>query len=56
MTINMIARFKLPARELKILREFVGNNSPINKKGITPKPTENPVINTIKLASGKKLM
>lgn len=55
MTINMKAKLHEPAIELSKLRCGDGNISPINKNGMQPKPTEKPIMNTIKLVSGRNL-
>lgn len=55
MTKNMAPKLNDPANELSRLRCADGKISPINKNGIDPKPTENPIINTIRLTSGNML-
>lgn len=54
-TKNINKRFNELANELNKLLCLAGNNSPINKNGIVPNPMENPIMNIIKLISGRYL-
>lgn len=56
MTTNITARLNEPARELNKLLCAVGNNSPIKRNGMQPNPMENPIINTMRLATGRYLV
>lgn len=52
---NITAKLYEPASELSRLLCAVGKSSPISKNGMQPKPNENPIINTIKLTTGRYL-
>lgn len=52
---NITPRLNVPAIELSKLLCGDGNSSPINRNGIQPNPSENPIINTIKLVNGRNL-
>lgn len=52
---NMTPKLNDPAMELSMLRCWVGNSSPISRNGMHPKPIEKPIMNTIKLTSGRNL-
>lgn len=55
MTMNMTAKLNEPAIELSKLRCGDGKISPISRNGMQPKPSEKPIMNTIRLVNGKKL-
>lgn len=53
---NIAPKLNDPATELKRLRCAAGKISPIIRNGIVPNPIEYPIINTIRLTSGRKLL